>query len=153
MIMRTKFKQRILKLAKFLRKLPRKHFNIEVVTNLGCQYNRYGKETFVSAKDYQTIGKTLKPMNCGAAACAIGWCPSVFPHIVCLKDKIGLIDKKTGTNGWTRMIDYFGLSEGQSDYLFHDYAYRVGHAGKDSVAGRLEKFVAENGKVPPDYQY
>lgn len=54
-------KKRLLKLADFLDKLPRKKFNFTEVVS--------GKET------------PNKTLTCGSQACAIGWCPVVFPRL------------------------------------------------------------------------
>ena len=54
-------KKRLLKLADFLDKLPRKKFNFTEVVS--------GQET------------PNKTLTCGSQACAIGWCPVVFPRL------------------------------------------------------------------------
>ncbi len=52
--------KRLLKLADFLDKLPRSHF------------------------DFNTILEKVEPSRknkCGTVGCAIGWCPTVFPRV------------------------------------------------------------------------
>lgn len=53
---------RLLKLADFLDKLPRKKFDYSTVVN-GTDIPR-------------------KTLDCGSMSCAIGWCPVVFPKLV-----------------------------------------------------------------------
>lgn len=63
------YRQRLLKLANFLDALPRKKFDL-------CSYvNTENVDDDVSVK------KNL--LNCGTTACAIGWCPTVFPRHFC----------------------------------------------------------------------
>ena len=55
-------KKRLIKLADFLDKLPRKKFDFGHIV-----------------KGYDKPRKTL---DCGSVACAIGWCPVIFPRLV-----------------------------------------------------------------------
>lgn len=59
--MKAVHKTRLLKLADFLEKLPRKKFNFNAVV-LGDD-------------------RPNKTLSCGSQACAIGWCPVVFPRL------------------------------------------------------------------------
>lgn len=52
---------RLLKLAGFLEKLPKEKFDFSVIVR--------GRE------------KPRKQLDCGSVACAIGWCPVVFPRL------------------------------------------------------------------------
>lgn len=52
--------KRLLKLADFLDKLPRSHFNF---------------------KEIRSESAPTRQLKCGTTGCAIGWCPSVFPRL------------------------------------------------------------------------
>src|SRR3990167_4569351 len=136
--MRQMYKNRLLKLAAFLRTVPRKHFNLNEFTNVEDEDN---------IKCLIKIGTTLKPLDCGTTTCAIGWCPSVFPRNFIWNNhrNIELINKYNET-GWLACEKFFKLNTREAYYLFSPEYYRIGHHGPKSVASRIEKFV-KDGKI------
>ncbi len=139
-------KKRLLKLADFLDKLPRKKFKFTEVVS--------GKET------------PNKTLTCGSQACAIGWCPVVFPRLteyVGVSSYTGMNDyivvKMKGMNFDGGSLDsvthigeeLFGLSDPESYALFvpdHPQAWILDlkplgeTATPKQVAKNIRKFVA-----------
>ena len=103
--MRKIHKDRLLKLAVFLEKLPRQKFDFSLI----------------------------KGVNCKTTACAIGWCPTVFKKdwAVCSgpyedrgKVKVFAVRLKSNKNhsnvedSFGDAEKYFGLSEEEGNHLF-----------------------------------
>lgn len=80
------YRDRLLKLATFLEKLPRKKFNFNTV---------------VTGPDIPN-----KTFSCGSVACAIGWCPVVFPSLAAYV---------TGSDGWPWTVKT--MSDGRDGYV------------------------------------
>ena len=148
--MKRVYKERLLKLANFLRNLPNKKFDLA---------------TFVKAEegDYGELRLPELDSDCKSTGCAIGWCPTVFPrnckyilrNNVFGEEEVIVVpaNDEGDADYWTFALNFFGLSE-ESDayYLFTPQAYRSGHRGPKSVANRIIDFVHKNGNVNHDTQ-
>ena len=64
-------RERLLRLAEKLDTVPSSMFDLSTVVH--CDYQEHGQDVY-------NIFKNEK--HCGAAACAMGWCPVVFPEIL-----------------------------------------------------------------------
>ncbi len=144
--MKKKYKDRLLKLAAGLKKVPNKYFDLSYITDMTV------------SDSITTFNERLKKMaklepKCGTTACAIGWCPAIFPRtfewdawgMVCLKGK------KRPTESFKSAEEYFGLSESQSHYLFIEEYYHKTKRGPKSVASRIEAFVNSDGALSKEY--
>ena len=149
-------KQRLLTLATFLEKLPRKRFD----------FSHFVGEDWKGAQD----------LSCGTTACAVGWCP-VIPAFKKLGLRIVWIDHEPGVKILGQKIDrgidtafsismktaerLFDLTETESKFLFvpslyDGIAYRDrrlddrkpgSKATPKAVARHIRKFV-ERGGIP-----
>lgn len=119
-------KQRLLKLAKFLReKVEDKNFDLTAIKN----------ET-----------------KCVSTACALGYFPQCFPRngfkLISLYDAMGNEDYALDDG---HRIDYeassafFGICNEDSKYLFSPYRYPQSHRSRNYVAKRIESFVKKLG--------
>jgi hypothetical protein len=101
-------KERLLKLAAFLRTVPPEKFDLS---------------SFISDIHYDEQGPA-----CGTTACAIGWCPVVFPNDcrVELGDEWPSIRFTGESYDWTDWEDdfdapgqkFFGVNDSEWDHLF-----------------------------------
>ena len=97
----------------------------------------------------------LPELSCGTAACAVGLaCISgAFKReglSYFIEDDGGIIPVFGEFRDWhCAEMEFFGLNEGESNFLFRDYPERKqrGAAGERYVAKRIRDFVA--GKVAP----
>lgn len=118
--MKKVHKDRLLKLADFLEKLPRKKFDYDVVTR--------GEDI------------PRKELDCGTVGCAIGWCPVVFPIQLKYRRRerfeLGpMIYNKEGLNFGFReskptppVREFFGVSLEESQALFNPYRQEARYA-------------------------
>ncbi len=133
--MKAIHKKRLLKLADFLSKLPESKFNLSVITD--------------------DLDKPTVEKSCKIAACAMGWCPIVFPRLmryfhrqtsdhleVCLKD-----NKRRRTENYSAVKHIFGLNGDQSSYLFSPLEYHYDKSGVKNVVKRIRKFVKKDGEM------
>lgn len=141
--MNQRQKARLTKLATFLCSVPRKHFNLDVVT-AGDYEDIYDLKLGETLSD---IGKTCKVHKCGAAACAMGWTPAVFPRKV-YWDDVGDVKAYSGEWYWEEMQEFFGLDGGQSHYLFQPDSYNSydNSVTPKRVAKRIMDLVNKDGK-------
>jgi hypothetical protein len=145
--MQRKFRDRLLKLADYLaKKVERKKFDLNVIV---CNRNN----------DYSSAGPTYDPKKdlapeenfCGTAACAIGYCPLVFPRSVRFLYKYGdfevvsVDDEEIQNFTWAEQ--FFGLNNIETLYLFDPSAYPNDRKGVKSVSNRIKDFVDKNKKV------
>ena len=151
--------RRLLKLAAFLRTVPRKHFNLDVIANNSNDIDD-GKTNCQIIKRMKEIGKTNKKYDCGAAACAIGWMPAAFPR-QCKwssnKDtwysEINVVLRSSNKKDFAAAKEFFDICEKQADYLFQPDFYpnsRYNSISPKTVAKRIEKFVKTNGQMVYD---
>lgn len=140
--MTKRHKERLLKLAAFLRTVPNKFFNLEVLTAGG------------DGKDFDPCGLKKLDHKCGSVACAMGWCPIVFPRTfrynsaggVEGKDENISIKSFFGLDKFEKLDVYGDLEESARDYLFMPQYYPRDKRGPKSVAARIERFVKSDGK-------
>lgn len=132
-------KNRLLKLAAFLDKLPKAKFNF------GLLVNEAGKPMLEAL----AAGKHA----CGSVACAIGWMPAVFPRQVKWDSKenpqgIELIVRRESVP-FRSAAQFFGISNDDARYLFNpggseDQATELDDdATPKQVAKHIRKFVEE----------
>jgi hypothetical protein len=141
-------KDRLLKLADFLEELDPKKFNLDVVV--------VSKKKMTPSKDY-----VYKP-SCGTAACAMGWCPVVFPRLFkysqdwCPNWETGnksaflgsILSKKSNElDDFNAVEKEFGLSTSESHYLFMPTEYPKGRKSAKCVAKRIRSFVKNDGVI------
>lgn len=126
-------KERLLKLAAFIEKLPpRKVY-------MGCVARLNG-------------AKRMNPFECTSVACAMGWTPAVFPHLVawaeedddvhrfvCLKRRDGEINEEA-------MTILFDIDESDALSIFNSGREKY-HTPKQVALG-IREYV-KTGKVPP----
>ncbi len=131
--------ERLLRLAVFLRTLDPKRFQF-----------------------HEFVGKNWKGdplLSCGTSACAIGWCPTVFPEVTMTKGdywkcggipdfKVQGIEKSVcfdfRTNGQAALREFFGINAEEYDYLFIPGSSEEAlaeDATADEVADRICNFV------------
>lgn len=142
--------KRLLKLADFLDTVPKKLFDLETFANIDLDSD--GCEVALDKM------KKFEP-KCGATACAMGWCPTIFPKLI----KWYRLD----VNSWDGNIEYgvvlkeqekgkefrnfkaaeklFGLNTDEAEYLFQPSRYPSygKNATPKSVAKRIRKFVKD----------
>lgn len=128
--------RRLLKLAEFLREVPKEKFDFGILAF------QNGKPMLEALK----AGKTA----CGTVACAIGWMPAVFPR--------SLVWKKVWAGGHGLQVRlkgrpytdfnaaevFFGITHDQSSWLFNPDPVDGGLAATVSakqVARRITTFV------------
>src|SRR3990167_4454422 len=114
--MQRKYRNRLLKLAAFLEKLPAEKFDISNwITKLG---NKNG---------------------CGTVACAVGWCPKIFPTNVKLLTRVVHFKcNKESPYGFSGPAEFFGISVEQSFELFSEDSYQQDRfATPKDVAGKI----------------
>lgn len=130
---------RLLKLADFLDKLPRSHFNFNTVL--------------------EKVPAT-KENECGTVGCAIGWCPTVFPRTCkaisvagnAFPESVIRVGKRDIDTGWARHGEVaealFGMKEEDAYLLFTpgkrspaDGKVAKRSAAPASVARRIRAYV------------
>lgn len=118
-------KQRLAKLAAFLRELPSKKF------------------------DFQWVVREFDPKtNCGTVCCAVGWTPKVFPKLVKWADSS--IKTREGRYGFIATTELlFGLTGEEAERLFvgksrfSRYAVLPPNSTPKQVAKGIEQFLDE----------
>lgn len=139
-------KRRLLKLAAFLRTLPRKQFDYSWwVTEVG-----------------EKLQKTGRPeIGCGTVACALGWAPAVIRNI-----KLRIVPESTFGTGRFLSFEFsvdgedcptalcaakmaFQITGKQAEFLFtaSDYNWALKNATPKQVAARIERFVKQEGAI------
>lgn len=121
-------KRRLLILADFLEKLPRKRFDLS--SWVGNEWE----------------GKA--DLSCGTSACAMGWATTIpqFRKLGLRLSKYGLPYFGKGyyqTSGMHAAADLFGISDNEAYYLFMPYEEDIAaNATPKQVAKHIRKFVA-----------
>jgi len=114
--------KRLLKLAKFLRTVKPRRFNLK-----------------------EWVDQDFAANKCGTQACAIGWATTIFK-----RQGLKLTDMKEGmvinpfyneNKGFKAISYFFSISPGDVLYLFSDISYNERKSGPKSVARKIEKFV------------
>lgn len=137
--MQTIYKQRLLKLAKYLQtKIKPKNFDMATICS-------WGEEL-----DYVWNPKKGKfdPFDCGSTCCAVGCAPLCFPELNLTYDFIDNEIRRNGTCWYGHK--FFGITEDQWQYLFgqDDSNGDSRIETPKQVARRIINFVKNDGKVP-----
>lgn len=141
--MKQVYKDRLLKLATFLENVPRRKFNLSWFIDT--------KYDVLPSQDY------LKEGFCGTTACAVGYCPVVFPRLFSYKkdrNRVGtdnyeiVLSRNQDIKGFTAAQEVFGISLDDLLYMFDPDSYNHRQRGPKSVARRIRTFVKCDGKVP-----
>lgn len=140
--MKTIYKRRMLRLARFLDGLPPKKFNLNII-----------------------VGRTTKPpcktdlqTECGTVGCAFGWSPIVFPTLleyrqgnygpgdfdVVLKSKSRKVKKN-----FHAIMNVLNLDYQESVDLFDPNGYISNDVGPKNVATKIREFVKDKDKAKP----
>lgn len=130
--MKQIYKDRLLKLANFLETLHPKKFDLSVFVI---------EPASKISKEYAT--NKVKP--CGTAACAIGWCPVVFPRSCYYNTNDDIVLKKNpkfSNFGFAEI--FFNLTENESRRLFSSCEYyNFNNITPKRVAKRIRKLVKD----------
>lgn len=124
--------RRLLKLAEFLRTVPSNRF----------YYGAWNISSDLGPKEWK---KGEKKLECGTAACALGWgttIPSFRRAGLKLMPGLVRLDHEDGDSdfGFEAGVSFFGITYGESEYLFSP-AGGEGNATPKQVAKKIEKFV------------
>lgn len=121
---KTVHKRRLLRLARFLRKLPSERF------------------------DYTTWGRTT---SCGTVACAVGHCPDVFPTYWRRDNDYPELRESPYSSPLIDAMRFFGLSYDAAAFLFSPNSYNgygygqplpyLSNVSPALVADHIENFV------------
>lgn len=139
---------RLNKLADFLDTIPRNKFDLGVIVrNANCN-TRTEEGNECPFSDRQLINE-VKEGSCGTAACAIGWCPTVFPGLFrwVVQRDYGDVDivvehKASGETDFEAAEAAFELDEDESRYLFGTEDYVNGErTTAKTVAKRIREFI------------
>lgn len=140
--MERKFKNRLLKLADFLEKLPKKLFDIDTV----AQCDGPANEALPEALEHPR-------RSCGSVACALGWSPACFPRQIEWSESDNVVLKDGSSKNWWGTAEvFFGLTKEEVNYLFTGdfYEYQV---MPKQVAKVIRKFVADEGHLERRQQF
>lgn len=140
--MKTFHAQRLMKLARFIHALPE---------------NKFGFASLVKGKD-----KPRKELDCGSTACAIGWCPILWPKEVeyvngaRFGEDYAVLPKNADPQSVYDCIGataehLFALDADEASALFHPYSQSgfpeltrlTGSASSKSVAQNIAMFVSK----------
>lgn len=142
------YDRRLTKLATFLKKVPKKLFDLAVITT----FSGDDCKPFSSVVKEGLEGLVKKDLKCGAAACAIGWCPAVFPRL-CRWDSSGEVaprDDKSYYSSFRTAEAMFGLDTAESAYLFDPVNY---DDGGDTTAKQVAERILDFVKYHPNIDF
>lgn len=139
-------KERLIKMAEFLEKLPEHKFDFSSYVHLG---SKSPSEALANPEEH-----------CGTTACAIGWLPAMFPEsFKWVGENIGswgnymlpvLIENDMWSEGDIR--GFLGINFNQYDFLFvPDSSPLDKDADAKQVAKQIREFVSTDGEVMDDY--
>lgn len=139
-------KERLIKMAEFLEKLPEHKFDFSSYVHLG---SKSPSEALANPEEH-----------CGTTACAIGWLPAMFPEsFKWVGENIGswgndmlpvLIENDMWSEGDIR--GFLGINFTAYDFLFiPDSSPLDKDADAKQVARQIREFVSTNGQVMDDY--
>lgn len=124
--------KRLLKLADFLEK--------KVVDS------NFGLMVIVSGDPRKLKNGIESRHKCGTIACAMGYCPLVFPRLLKYKNNDVVLNTKEsdfyGDYNWGAIKQIFNLTEEESEYLFMPNL-REGYITRKHVIKRIRNFVRE----------
>jgi len=85
-------KAKILKLAEFIERLPRRKLNMGYIARLNGS-------------------KQMDPHECNSAACAMGWAPAVFPRELKWTRDVAIISRKTGLRDLSAIAQVLDITD------------------------------------------
>lgn len=137
--------RRLRRLAEFIRGVPPEHFDMTTVIYNDGEFNN-GIE-----KRLRKLSRSPDP-PCGTSACAIGWCPIVFPKLFRYYGPIsgGLTVDSTNSlhcDVFSVTIEPFAISWNDAHELFR---MRNDNKTPKQVARNIEKFVKKREKSLPN---
>lgn len=141
--MQTIYKQRLLKLAKYLQtKVKPKNFKMSSICNWGASIHLA----------WNPKNGKFDPFDCGSTCCAVGCSPLCFPELNLTYDFDAQEIKRNGRSWFGH--SFFGLRESQWQYLFgmDDAEYNLREETPKQVARRIINFVKSDGKIPSNFQ-
>ena len=104
-------------------------------------------------EDASTVLKCVEKESCGTTACAIGWCPTVFPNQWAWEeddDGNMVPELRCGaSNTWCDIRSFFGLTKQEEVYLFNTGPKRYTRTPKQE-ARVIENVVALHGYTYAD---
>lgn len=123
--------------------LPKHKFNLSVIVDDSKIFD-WDNDEVTPVKDAESRLPGASP-TCGTAACAIGWCPRVFPRNCKYTDLdnsgwISVKSKSTENTDFDFAREFFGLNKEESYYLFDRSYYNYYRRGNKSVAKRIRSF-------------
>lgn len=125
-------KRRLLKLADFLEKLPPQKFNL----------NNWCVKDYKLSNTNEWDSIIVIRGKCGSTACALGYCPVVFPKSgFKLSNDLHWTPEYCGLEGTAAAEQFFDLLESESVSLFMPESYREDHKGPKSVAKKIRALV------------
>jgi len=131
--MKTLHKRRLLKLGRFLRDDERVkgHFDMR---RFYCNFFRFYCNLF----DWRAF---YKPTGCHTTACAIGWCPAVFPSLWKWDSSEGFqLRGDSATNEFYLARVFFGVTSHEVSALFGCRGYERANLDPELVGNYLIKF-------------
>lgn len=134
--MRKVHKERLLKLATFLRTVDYRLFDLDTYISDNSDTISYSRNI--------TDGLKKLDHKCGTTACAIGFCPVVFPKSFQYTNRFLKYNHENPNNVGHIGREFFGLNECQYEFLFMPSCYGD-KKGPKTVANRIEQFVKNNG--------
>jgi len=140
--MKTIYKKRLLKLAKYLQtKIKPKNFDMVSI----CSWSN-DSDLVWNPKN----GK-FDPFDCGSTCCAVGCAPLCFPELNLTYDFNGQEIKRNGRSWFG--YKFFGITENKWQYLFgmNDAECNIREETPKQVARRIINFVKNDGKVPHNW--
>ena len=137
-------KKRLLKLARFLEKLPTSVFDLSYIVNGQCDQLQMLVDT--KFKDKKVIHK------CKSMACAVGWMPAVFPELCMWSNgTVTDCDDLVSRNDMSLAKHIFDMNFDQLSYLFDttyfagnkEYTRNISKETPKVVAKRIRNFVKD----------
>ncbi len=141
-------KERLTKLANHLKTVPQKLFDLDYIVDV--RFDDLDADDLQKERENKLKKMAKQELNCGTTACAIGWCPVVFPRSFAWQDANTVVLKEKSKFGYTlndfdAAERFFGLNHNQAEYLFMPRSYHKSKRGPKSVAARIEALVKNNG--------
>jgi hypothetical protein len=150
---------RLTSLADFMDRINKSHFNLEswVDTPEREDQDNYEKKRLKILSDLERISQTPElPGTCGTTACAIGWCPAVFPdEWEWIKEverfPFPHLEGCAFSSIITQATTFFEIDILDAQYLFLVASYPdETDPGPKGVAARIREFIL-NG-IDPDFE-
>lgn len=141
--MNTIQKRRLLKLARFLRTVPKEKFDIDSWYNHPFQHRKPNGPDY----NYEKISAKKFLSHCGTTACAMGWAAVCMPTIFRKDERDEVICLESGAyQGMQAAQDGFGITYRESMHLFSESGYYSVNPTPKVVARRIEQFVKRKEK-------